>query len=139
VSIQGEQKWLNIRARAAGFPEAAFQFVREGLSHTVLAVHGDGPGAPGCPVPASMDPSDESRHVGGQQLCLGLRELAIERYGLLAGAVLRKWGIRATDDFGAMVYAMIERGEMRKGRNDRFEDFEAVYDFDEAFGAVGLR
>jgi uncharacterized repeat protein (TIGR04138 family) len=99
-------------------------------------IHGDGPGAPGNASPISV--KDETRHVSGQQLCLGLRDLAIERYGLLAHTVLARWGIRKTDDFGALVYAMIERGELRGGSADRPEDFVGVYDFREAFEALVL-
>ena len=53
--------------------------------------------------------------------------------------MLKRWGIQSTEDFGAIVYAMIERGELRQSRKDRFEDVEGVFDFDEAFAAVELR
>jgi uncharacterized repeat protein (TIGR04138 family) len=55
-----------------------------------------------------------------------------------AHTVLARWGIRKTDDFGALVYAMIERGELRGGSADRPEDFVGVYDFREAFEALVL-
>jgi uncharacterized repeat protein (TIGR04138 family) len=76
----------------------------------------------------------ESRHVTGQQLCLGLRDFAIRRYGMMAPAVLRAWNLRSTDDFGRIVFAMIEHGLMSKTADDSLEDFRSVYDFDEAFG-----
>lgn len=47
--------------------------------------------------------------------------------------MLRRWGVRSTEDFGIMVYALIERGEMRNSPEDSFEDFRGVFDFDEAF------
>lgn len=123
--------WQSIRARAAAFPEPAFQFVREGLSHTVKMIHGLDDAAP-APAPGEPAPS---RHVSGPQLCMGLRDMAVERYGLLAKTVLRRWGLRGTDDFGVIVYAMIDRGEMRSSNEDAFEDFKGVFDFDEAFEA----
>jgi uncharacterized repeat protein (TIGR04138 family) len=132
LSQPTEQQWKHIRARAASFPEEAFQFVREGLGHTVKLVHGE------AALRATIDPSDESRHVTGQQLCMGMRDLAIERYGLLAQTVLNRWGIRRTEDFGAVVYSMIDRKELRSGPSDSYADFEGVYDFDEAFGALAL-
>jgi uncharacterized repeat protein (TIGR04138 family) len=101
----------------------AYQFVRDGLSHTVEQVHGR----------ADAAPPTESRHVSGQQLTLGLLDLAKQRYGLMAPVVLNKWGIRRTGDFGLMVYAMIDAGELRHSDEDRLEDFEGVYDFDEVF------
>ena len=47
--------------------------------------------------------------------------------------VLNNWGIQRTRDFGEIVYNLIEIGEMTKSDTDRREDFDAVYDFDDAF------
>ena len=127
-----EQQWNIIRSRAALIPEEAFQFIRDGLAYTVRSIHGDA----GELLPT--DPGDESRHVAGQQLCMGLREIAIERYGLLAQTVLARWGIRRTEDFGVIVYAMIDRKELRSSAGDSFDDFQGVFDFDEAFGSLAL-
>lgn len=114
--------WNSILREAARFPEPAFQFIRDGLQHTVKLAQSDDEAGRG-----------QSRHVSGQQLCLGLRDLAQQRWGRLAGTVLRRWGVRSTEDFGIMVYALIERGEMRNSPEDSFEDFRGVFDFDEAF------
>jgi uncharacterized repeat protein (TIGR04138 family) len=111
----------------APFPPEAYQFVREGLAHTVQRQHGQ---------PESLI-EDDSRHVSGQQLCMGIRDYAIEQYGKLAGTVLRHWGLRKTDDFGRIVFAMVDAGLMRTTDEDRLEDFENVFDFDEAFGTPG--
>ena len=73
------------------------------------------------------------RHVSGQQLCLGLRDYAIERYGILAPAVLEHWHIIRTEDFGRIVFAMIDAGLMSKTSADTLEAFRAVFDFGEAF------
>lgn len=112
-----------MRAKSGGYPPEAFQFVREGLAHTVKMIHG----------PDAEEREDEKRHVSGQQLCLGLKDHAIRQYGLLARAVLGRWGIKSTSDFGKIVFAMIEAGLMRKTEEDSLEDFLSVYDFDEAF------
>ncbi len=114
------------------FPPESFQFVQEGLSHTVSAMHSGGATSGA----TSADPSDESNHVDGQQLCLGLRDYAIDRYGKLARTVLRRWGITQTADFGRIVFAMIEVGLMRKTDEDSYDDFVDVYDFDEAFDSL---
>ena len=73
------------------------------------------------------------RHVSGQDLCQALRQLAHEQYGLMAKLVLASWGIRSTSDFGEIVYNLIKIGEMSKSDGDRREDFDDVYDFDQAF------
>lgn len=120
-----EVDWPEIRTRAAAFPEEAFDFVRDGLKHTVTSLHG-----PAHSAAAAMNPK---RHVTGQQLCMGLRDLAQQRWGMLAGTVLRKWGLTRTEDFGTIVYAMIDRRELRASEGDSIDDFRGVFDFDEAF------
>jgi uncharacterized repeat protein (TIGR04138 family) len=120
--------WPAIRSRAALFPEEAFDFVREGLRHAVHTLHGAD----------STNGPDERKHVSGQQLCLALKDFAVLRYGLLAGTVLSRWGIRKTDDFGTIVYAMIDRGELRASERDSIDDFKGVFDFAEAFNALSI-
>ena len=78
----------------------------------------------------------DSRHVSGQQLCTGMRDLAVRRWGLLAGTVLRRWGIRSTLDFGRIVYALIDAGMMSRTPDDSLDDFKAVFDFSAAFDGL---
>ena len=73
------------------------------------------------------------RHLTGQQLCEAAKIYALRQYGYLARTVLGSWGIARTDDIGEIVYNMIAIGQMRKTRRDRREDFNDVYDFEEAF------
>ena len=114
--------WMAIRETAGGYPLEAFMFVQKGLGETVDRIHRD---------PA--DRSDLGRHVSGQQLCLGLRDLALSRWGMMAPAVLESWNVRRTEDFGRMVFAMIEHGVMSKTPQDSLDDFRSVFDFEEAF------
>jgi uncharacterized repeat protein (TIGR04138 family) len=131
VQEQMDAVWERIRRNARGdYPPEAYRFVRDGLAHTVRRTHKPAEGSP-----ASAEP----RHVTGQQLCLGLREFALDRYGLLARAVFEHWGIERTDDFGNIVYAMIDAGLMRKNDTDRAEDFCEVYAFEEAFPGPPMR
>jgi len=124
--------WAAIRERAATFPDEAFEFIREGLRATAEALNA-------CAGQAGrMDVQEEGRHITGPQLCMGLRDFAIRRYGPLAGLVLNRWGIRRTDDFGLMVYALIDRKELRASERDSIEDFKGVYDFAEAFSQVAV-
>lgn len=92
-------------------------------------------GAPGAPGEQGEDDNEEpiSRHVTGPQLCQGLRDFAIDQYGLLAQTVLRRWRVTSCEDFGHIVFAMVEAGMMRKTDDDRIEDFRGVYDFNEVF------
>jgi uncharacterized repeat protein (TIGR04138 family) len=70
--------------------------------------------------------------VTGQDLCWALRQLAHEQYGLMARLVLAGWGIRSTSDFGEIVFNLIRIGEMSQSDNDRREDFDDVFDFEQA-------
>ena len=127
MSKQIQVDWDAVRLRARQFPQEAYQFVREGLAHTVKSIHGKLPETP-------TDPSDDnSRHVSGQQLCVGLKDLAVLKYGLLARTVLQHWGIRSTGDFGTLVYSLIDRGELRSSPRDSIEDFKDVFEFNDAF------
>jgi uncharacterized repeat protein (TIGR04138 family) len=47
--------------------------------------------------------------------------------------VLANWGINSTSDFGDLVYNLIRIEQMRKSETDRREDFDNVYDFNDAF------
>ena len=80
----------------------------------------------------------DSRHITGQQLCIGLREYAIQRYGMLAPVVLRHWNVLRTEDFGRIVYRLIDVGLMSRTPDDSLSDFIGVYEFDEVFGTAQL-
>ena len=47
--------------------------------------------------------------------------------------VLGSWGIGSTSDLGELVYNLIRIKQMRKSETDRREDFNDVYDFEDAF------
>jgi len=99
----------------------AFAFVQEGLSYAVNKVYGN-----------TIEPN-QNRHVSGQQLCEGLREYALARWGLMARAVLARWGITSTFDFGRIVFALIDAQYMSRTDQDSIEDFRSVFDFKTAF------
>lgn len=76
---------------------------------------------------------DARRHVTGAELSWACRDLAIERFGLLASTVLGCWRVRSTADLGRIVYALIATGLLSSQPGDREEDFMDVYDFAAAF------
>lgn len=121
--------WTLLKSLAP-YPPEAFHFVSEGLSHTVQSIHGQKDHS------RDLTPTDESRHISGRQLCMGLRNFALQRYGLLARTVLHRWNIKGTEDFGKIVFAMVDANLMRKTDEDTPEDFQQVFDFHEAFPAV---
>lgn len=103
----------------------AFLFVQRGLDYTVRDIHGQ------------RDEDDEAaiRHVSGRQLCSGLREYAVKQYGLLALSVLNRWRINSCEDFGNIVFSLVDAGLMHKTSEDSIEDFIGVFEFDVAFSS----
>ena len=149
--------------RVGRYPEQAFYFVREGLGFAAEQVHGPeteahrqlyeflstqrmdwndlvaGYHAGELPEPVvqAIDAAGGceklDRHVSGRQLCWALRDFSLQCWGMLARTVLDAWGIKSTADFGRIVFAFIELDMMQRQPEDRLEDFEDVYSFDEAF------
>lgn len=119
---QQQARWRTILDSAGPYPLEAFGFVRDGLSYTSKRVH-----------QADSGLHELERHISGQQLCMGLRDYAIDQYGALAPVVLEHWCIHRTEDFGRIVFAMIDAELMSSTPGDSLEDFRAVYEFGEAF------
>jgi len=96
------------------YPEQAYVFVLLALSRVIGRLR-------------------EPRHVSGRELAIGCRDLAIELYGPLARTVLEHWGICDTSAFGDLVFNLLEVGVLSKTEEDAREDFQRVFDFEEAF------
>lgn len=75
-------------------------------------------------------------HVSGPELLEAIRRLGLERYGLLTRDVFRSWGVHTTDDFGEIVFNLVDAGLLTKTDEDRREDFRSVYSFDDVFRAA---
>lgn len=79
------------------------------------------------------DDFDEAEsHVTGGELLDSVRELALEQFGLMARTVFASWGIKCTEDFGRIVFELVDEGRMRKTERDQLSDFYDVFDFEEA-------
>jgi uncharacterized repeat protein (TIGR04138 family) len=76
---------------------------------------------------------EESAHISGRELLEGVRVLASKQYGMMAPSVFAAWGITTTEDFGHIVFEMVERDELRKTERDQLSDFCDVYTFADAF------
>ena len=101
------------------FDAEGYVFLRNGLDFTMRQnkKHKEEPG----------------RHVSGQELLEGLRLYALKEYGPMARTVLDYWGIRRGEDFGTMVFNLIDSGVFGKTDQDSLDDFKGGYDFIEAF------
>lgn len=76
---------------------------------------------------------EKHRHVSGQELSEGLKLYAIEQFGPMARTVLENWGVSSTEDFGNIVFNMIDAKLLSKTETDSIEDFKGAYDFKEVF------
>ena len=76
---------------------------------------------------------DHGRHVSGQELLEGIKEYALDEFGPMAFIVFAEWGIHTTQDFGELVFNLVEAGRLGKTESDSREDFKNGYDFTEAF------
>lgn len=92
----------------------AYFFILKGLNFTVAKL-------------------DKPRHVTGRELSDGMRLYAVEQFGPMAKNVLEHWGITRTEDFGNIVFNLIEVKLLAKTETDSIEDFKDVYDFKKAF------
>ena len=79
------------------------------------------------------------RHVSGPEVLRGVVRLAHERFGETAYRVLDGWGIRQTRDFGVIVYDLIEAGILSRTEQDSLDDFEDVFDLEEALSEEAWR
>ncbi len=92
----------------------AYRFVFEALDHTIRKL-------------------GERRHVSGQELLEGIRDLALELFGPLGKTVFNAWGIHRTEDFGEIVFNLVEAELMSKNDKDTRGDFEDGFDFNAVF------
>jgi uncharacterized repeat protein (TIGR04138 family) len=105
----------------------AYEFVFYALHHTQKRLGREAPAA-GAGHPAG----EPQHHVSGPELLDGIRDLALREFGRMARTVFRMWGIERTDDFGEIIFNLIDAGMMSKTADDAREDFHGVYDLDQA-------
>lgn len=103
-----------IRLRERRFDEQAYLFVLASLEYCQAHL-------------------PERRHIAGAELAVACRDLALQRWGLMARMVLDQWGIRSTADVGTVVFVLVELGFLMSQPTDDVADFADVYDFETAF------
>lgn len=119
-----DPKLAEIVARDPRYAFEAYEFIDRALQFTQKRL--------GRQRRLDTAPGDPRLHVRGAELLEGVRDLALLDFGMLARTVFRMWGIRRTDDFGNIVFNLIEAGLMSKSDDDQLDDFHDVFDFDEA-------
>lgn len=97
----------------------AYAFVREALDYTAKSL--------------DRPTKGPKRHVSGQELLEGIRMYALQEFGPMALTVFDAWGIHRTEDFGDIVFNLVEAKTLGKTEEDSKDDFAGIYDFEEAF------
>ena len=103
-----------IRARGGAYREEAYFFLLESLDFTIRQL-------------------EQPRHVTGGELLDGLRRFALSRFGPTTRMVFEHWGVNSTEDWGRIVFDLIEHGVLAKTETDRLADFVDVFDFKKVF------
>jgi uncharacterized repeat protein (TIGR04138 family) len=73
------------------------------------------------------------KHVKGEEMLQGMRELLLNKFGPMTMTVLNHWGIKRTEDFGNVVFNLVENRILSKTEDDNIEEFKDGYDFGEVF------
>src|SRR5215207_5065114 len=92
------------------YQRGAYVFIRESLDHTQKLLGRSG--------------REEVHHVSGQELLEGIRAYALDQYGPMTLAVLNEWGLRHCEDFGELVFNMVEASILSKTDRDSRQDFK---------------
>lgn len=75
----------------------------------------------------------EPRHITAAELLEGIRHSALKQFGPMAKQVFNFWGICTTEDFGAIVFNLVDEGLLSATEDDKLEDFSSIYDFRKVF------
>ena len=96
------------------YKPAAYEFVMEALSFTQKRFR-------------------RLKHVSGRELLEGIKDLLLKQFGPMAMSVLDHWGVKTTEDFGNIVFNLVEYKLMTKDSEDHYDNFRNGYDFEEVF------
>ena len=96
------------------YKEDAYVFVMEALAYT-------------------QKKYKRTRHVKGEEMLQGMKELLLNKFGPMTIPVLEHWGIKSTEDFGNIVFNLVENRVLSKTEDDSIEEFRNGYDFGEVF------
>jgi uncharacterized repeat protein (TIGR04138 family) len=124
-TVAFEEVVEKIVAQDPRYAHDVYHFVREALDYTQKRVHKE----------ARTRKPRTDRHVSGQQLLEGIRDYALSLFGPLTLFVLNEWGLHRCEDFGEIVFNLVDHGNGMFGKTDQDsrEDFKGGYDFDAAF------
>ena len=99
------------------YPPEAYEFIRQSVSY----------------AQRKKSQHEESNQVSTAELVLEIKNYALKEYGPMAFYLLKKWSIDSTDDFGNIIYNLIEYKIFGEGDHDQRQDFNNAYNFHDVF------
>jgi len=115
-----EERISQLRRRDRRYSRNGYFFVLDALDYTIESLGRD-------------RETGDSRHIGGKELLIGVQELAAEKFGPMATVCLERWGIKATEDVGEVVFNLIDSGLLSRQPSDSRLDFVDGFDFEPTF------
>ncbi len=115
-----EDRIQAVRHRDRRFSRHAYYFVLDALDYTMSRLGKD-------------TLTGEDRHVGGRELLHCIQDFAAEEFGPMAELVFRNWGLNSSDDFGEIVFNLIDAELLSRRASDSRLDFADGFDFAEVF------
>ena len=103
------------------YSRGAYYFLRQALDYTINNINQSGA------------KNLEERHISGQELLEGIRLYALRQYGPMSYYLLNGWGIFTCNDFGNIVFNLVQCQVLGKTDKDSPEDFHNGYNFQDAF------
>jgi uncharacterized repeat protein (TIGR04138 family) len=119
--INFDEALEQILAKDTRYARDAYFFIRDALDVTKKRVHKE------------SRESNEQKHVTGQELLEGIRQLALKEFGPMVVTVFEEWGVKNCRDFGDIVFNMVEASLLAKTDKDTRDDFQNGYNFTDAF------
>src|SRR2546427_1938361 len=118
-TVHFEEYLDKIIAKDPRFHREAYLFLRDALDHTQKT--------------APKKSKGGVRHVTGKQLLEGIRQYGLAQFGPMTVSLFKEWGVNRCEDWGEIVFNLIDSELLSKTETDSRADFQDGYDFFEAF------
>src|SRR5262245_53057851 len=109
-----DPKLLEVALKDPRYAYEAYEFILKALDHTQTLL-----GKRASAKDAEQDQGEKAaQHIKSHELLEGARSLALQEFGLMAQTVFRMWGVQSTEDFGRIVFNLVDAGLVTKTDDD---------------------
>lgn len=121
AKISFSQAMEQVAAIDSRYSVEAYLFIKEALDHTTKSLK------------KNILKNGTPQHITGKELLEGIRLYTLREYGPMGKTLLEFWGVQKCEDFGDIVFNLVNLGVFGKTEGDTLEDFKNGYDFNEVF------